>query len=430
MTEPFELSATEAAAKIDSGTLNVETLVASCIDRINAREDAVLAWKHFDPEGALSQARTLDQGPKRGAIHGLPFGAKDIIDTSTMPTGHGSPIYEGNRPAIDAPCVALSLQSGGVLMGKTVSTEFASRHPGATRNPHNPAHSPGGSSSGSGAAVADLMVPFAFGTQTGGSVIRPAAFCGCVGYKPTYGLISAAGVKENTRSFDTVGLYARTVDDIALFRAAVLAIEHKALPERRIKGLRIAFCRTMFWDRASEANQKVLEDAADKLRRAGAIVSDLTLEGPFDDYENHGKTVTGFEFPRALTFERTHHMEKLSDELKEKFLKAEEAIDFDKYQSALNQLAACRQWLADKFADHDVILTPSAAGEAPEGLSYTGDPCFNILATWTYTPAITLPTNTGPNGLPIGVQLVGPHRCDLAVLAIAKAAFPVLSENG
>ncbi|NKB56849.1 MAG: amidase [Alphaproteobacteria bacterium] len=429
MTEPYELSATDAAARFDAGSLTVEALVASCIARIEAREDAVRAWKHFDRDAALAQARALDRGPKRGPIHGIPFGAKDIIDTATMPTGYGSPIYEGHQPAIDAPCVALSLQSGGVLMGKTVSTEFASRHPGATRNPHNPAHTPGGSSSGSGAAVADKMVPFAFGTQTGGSVIRPAAFCGCIGYKPTYGLISAAGVKENTRSFDTVGLYARTLDDIALFRAGVLAVDHEPLAPCSVSGLRIGFCRTMFWDRASEATHKVLESAAETLARAGAAVSDLTLEGPFDGYEDLGKTVTGFEFPRALTFERTHHPEKLSEELFEKRLKAGLEIDFETYQSALEKLAACRCWLADAFAGYDAILTPSAPDEAPEGLGYTGDPCFNILATWTYTPAVTLPTSTGPKGLPIGVQLMGPHGQDLRLLAIAKAAFPVLWEG-
>jgi Asp-tRNA(Asn)/Glu-tRNA(Gln) amidotransferase A subunit family amidase len=429
MTEPFELTATEAASRIDAGNLTAEALIASCIERIEAREDAVRAWKHFDPEAALTQARALDRGGNQGPIHGIPFGAKDIIDTSTMPTGHGSPIYEGHQPAIDAPCVALSLQSGGVLMGKTVSTEFASRHPGATRNPHNPAHTPGGSSSGSGAAVTDSMVPFAFGTQTGGSVIRPAAFCGCVGYKPTYGLISAAGVKENTRSFDTVGLYARTLDDITLFRAGVLAVEHTPLQNCSIKGLRIGFCRTMFWDRASQATQGVLEAAADKLARAGATVTDLTLEGPFEGYEALGKTVTGFEFPRALTFERTHHPEKLSHELFEGRLKTGLEIDFGTYQAALEQLAACRNWLADAFSGYDAILTPSAPDEAPEGLSYTGDPCFNILATWTYTPAVTLPTNTGPKGLPIGVQLVGPHGRDVNLLAMAKAAFPALSEG-
>ena len=181
MTEPHELTATEASAKIDAGTLTAEALVESCIERIEAREHSVRAWKYIDVQAARTQAKALDRGPRQGILHGIPFGVKDIIDTATMPTGHGSPIYEGHRPTIDAPCVALSLQSGGVMMGKTVSTEFASRHPGATRNPHNPDYSPGGSSSGSGAAVADKMVPMAFGTQTGGSVIRPAAFCGCVG---------------------------------------------------------------------------------------------------------------------------------------------------------------------------------------------------------------------------------------------------------
>ncbi len=428
MTEPFELSATEAAVQIDAGSLTAEGLIASCIERIQEREADVLAWKHFDPEGALAQARELNRGGKRGPIHGLPFGVKDIIDTSTMPTGYGSPIYENHQPAIDAPCVALSLQSGGVLMGKTVSTEFASRHPGATRNPHNSAHTPGGSSSGSAAAVADLMVPFALGTQTSGSVIRPAAFCGCVGYKPTYGLIPAAGVKENTRSFDTVGLYARTLDDIALLRAGVLAIPHETLADCALRDLRIGFCRTMFWDRASAANKKILEAAAETLAHAGARVSDITLDGPFDGYEALGRTVTGFEFPRALTFERLHHLEMLSDELVENRLKAGLEVSFEAYQTALDQLVACRQWLADKYSDYDAILTPSATGEAPESLGYTGDPCFNILATWTHTPAVTLPTNTGPNGLPIGVQLVGQHRKDWRLLEIARAAFPVLSE--
>jgi len=429
MTEPHELSATEAAVRIDDGDLTSETLIESCIERIAAREDNVRAWKYFDADSARSQAKALDRGPRRGVLHGLPFGVKDIIDTATMPTGYGSPIYEGHQPAIDAPCVALSLQSGGVLMGKTVSTEFASRHPGATRNPHNPGHTPGGSSSGSAAAVTDNMVPFAFGTQTGGSVIRPAAFCGCVGYKPTYGLFSAAGVKENTRSFDTVGLYARTVDDIALFRAGVLAVEPEPLNTPDLSGLRVALCRTMFWDRASDATKSVIENAASTLSKAGAVVSELVLDGPFEDYEATGRTVTGFEFPRALTFERTHHADLLSEELRDKGIKRGLKVNFEVYQAALRQLADCRGWLADAFSDFDVILTPSAPDEAPEGLGYTGDPCFNTFATWTYTPGVTLPTNTGPKGLPIGVQFMGPHAEDTRVLEISKAAFPVLVES-
>ena len=429
MTEPHELTATEASAKIDAGTLTAETLVESCIERIEAREHSVRAWKYIDVQGARTQAKALDRGPRQGILHGIPFGVKDIIDTATMPTGHGSPIYEGHRPTIDAPCVALSLQSGGVMMGKTVSTEFASRHPGATRNPHNPDYSPGGSSSGSGAAVADKMVPMAFGTQTGGAVIRPAAFCGCVGYKPTYGLFSAAGVKENTRSFDTLGLYGRSIEDVALFRSGVLAIDHEPLRDASISDLRVAFCRTMFWDRASTATQNVLETTAETLGKAGATISELTLEGPFEGYEELGRTVTGFEFPRALTFERTHHYELLSDDLKEKRFAQGLKVTFDEYEGALSQLASCRRWLADAFNEFDVILTPSAPDEAPKGLEYTGDPCFNIFATWTYTPGVTLPTNTGPNGLPIGVQLMGPHRQDIRLLEIAKAAFPTIAEG-
>jgi Asp-tRNA(Asn)/Glu-tRNA(Gln) amidotransferase A subunit family amidase len=429
MTEPHELTATEASAKIDAGTLTAEALVESCIERIEAREHSVRAWKYIDVQAARTQAKALDRGPRQGILHGIPFGVKDIIDTATMPTGHGSPIYEGHRPTIDAPCVALSLQSGGVMMGKTVSTEFASRHPGATRNPHNPDYSPGGSSSGSGAAVADKMVPMAFGTQTGGSVIRPAAFCGCVGYKPTYGLFSAAGVKENTRSFDTLGLYGRSIEDVALFRSGVLAINHEPLRDASISDLRVAFCRTMFWDRASTATQNVLETTAETLGKAGATISELTLEGPFEGYEELGRTVTGFEFPRALTFERTHHYELLSDDLKEKRFAQGLKVTFDEYEGALSQLASCRRWLADAFNEFDVILTPSAPDEAPKGLKYTGDPCFNIFATWTYTPSVTLPTNTGPNGLPIGVQLMGPHRQDIRLLEIAKAAFPTIAEG-
>ena len=429
MTEPHELTATEASAKIDAGTLPAEALVESCIERIEAREHSVRAWKYIDVQAARTQAKALDRGPRQGVLHGIPFGVKDIIDTATMPTGHGSPIYEGHRPTIDAPCVALSLQSGGVMMGKTVSTEFASRHPGATRNPHNPDYSPGGSSSGSGAAVADKMVPMAFGTQTGGSVIRPAAFCGCVGYKPTYGLFSAAGVKENTRSFDTLGLYGRSIEDVALFRSGVLAIDHEPLRDASISDLRVAFCRTMFWDRASTATQNVIETTAETLGKAGATISELTLEGPFEGYEELGRTVTGFEFPRALTFERTHHYELLSDDLKEKRFAQGLKVTFDEYEGALSQLASCRRWLADAFNEFDVILTPSAPDEAPKGLEYTGDPCFNIFATWTYTPGVTLPTNTGPNGLPIGVQLMGPHRQDIRLLEIAKAAFPTIAEG-
>ena len=216
MADLFRLSASEAGARIREGKLTSEALVRSCLERIHSRESQVKAWVHLDDDFALAQARECDRSASRGPIHGVPFAAKDIMDTADLPTEYGSPIYKGNRPAADAACVALSRAAGGVLLGKTVTTEFASRFPlGQTTNPHNPQHTPGGSSSGSAAAVADFMVPLAFGTQTVGSVIRPAAFCGCIGYKPSYGEVSTQGVKQNTASFDTVGLFARAVEDLA-----------------------------------------------------------------------------------------------------------------------------------------------------------------------------------------------------------------------
>jgi amidase len=229
MTDLFRLSASEAITRIREGNLTSEALVRSCLERIESREAQVKAWVYLDRDHALAQARQCDRSTNRGSIHGIPFAAKDIMDTADMPTEYGSPIYSGNRPASDAACVALSRAAGGVLLGKTVTTEFASRFPGKTTNPHNPKHTPGGSSSGSAAAVADFMVLMAFGTQTVGSVIRPAAFCGCIGYKPSYGEVSTAGVKENTGSFDTVGLFGRAVEDLPLFRAAVTGFAPKAL---------------------------------------------------------------------------------------------------------------------------------------------------------------------------------------------------------
>src|SRR5690349_2918795 len=266
MADLFRLSASEAAAGIREGKFTAEALISSCLERIDAREAQVKAWVRLDRDFALAQARECDRSTSRGPLHGLPFAAKDIMDTADLPTEYGSPIYKGNRPAADAACVALSRAAGGVLLGKTVTTEFASRAPlGNTTNPHNPAHTPGGSSSGSAAAVGDFMVPLAFGTQTVGSVIRPAAFCGCIGYKPSFGEFSTQGVKQNTASFDTVGLFARAVEDLALFRAALTGFAAKPLAAVSVKDLKIGFCRSMFWERAEGYTKTLLEEAAGTL---------------------------------------------------------------------------------------------------------------------------------------------------------------------
>jgi len=429
MADLFRLSASEAAARIREGKLTSEALVRSCLERIDARESQVKAWVHLDRDFALAQARECDRSASRGPLHGVPFAAKDIMDTADLPTEYGSPIYKGNRPRADAACVALSRAAGGVLLGKTVTTEFASRVPlGNTTNPHNPQHTPGGSSSGSAAAVGDFMVPLAFGTQTVGSVIRPAAFCGCIGYKPSYSEVSTQGVKQNTASFDTVGLFARAVEDLALFRAALTGFAVKPLAAVQVNQLKIGFCRTMFWDRAEAYTKTLLEEAASALARAGANVADFELGEPFTNFEAMGRRINDYEFCRALTWERQHHWELLS-EFQRKKLSAWLNISYEQFREAEAFLAERRRQLADAMADLDLLLTPSAPGEAPAGLGSTGDTSFNILATWTYTPCVTLPVFAGPSGLPVGIQLIGQRNQDHRLLEGAQAIYRMLSKS-
>ena len=316
--------------------------------------------------------------------------------------------------------MALSRSAGGVLLGKTVTTEFASRSPlGKTTNPHNPAHTPGGSSSGSAAAVGDLMVPLAFGTQTVGSVIRPAAFCGCIGYKPSFGEVSTQGVKQNTASFDTVGLFARAVDDLALFRAAVTGFAAKPLGAIAVNELKIGFCRTMFWDRAEKYTKTFLEQAASALAKAGAKVFDFDLGKPFEHFEAMGRRINDYEFSRGLTWERNHHWNLLSEFQRDK-LAAWLNVSYEQYREAETVLDQCRRHLADAMKDIDLLFTPSALGEAPAGLTSTGDTSFNILSTWTYTPCVTLPVFTGSSGLPVGIQLIGHRNQDHRLLEGAR----------
>ncbi|MCH7569338.1 MAG: amidase [Deltaproteobacteria bacterium] len=429
MADLFRLSASEAITRICEGNLTSEALVRSCLERIESREAQVKAWVYLDQDHALAQARRCDRAANRGPIHGVPFAAKDIMDTADMPTEYGSPIYSGNQPASDAACVALSRAAGGVLLGKTVTTEFASRFPGKTTNPHNPKHTPGGSSSGSAAAVADFMVSMAFGTQTLGSVIRPAAFCGCIGYKPSYGEVSTMGVKENTGSFDTVGLFGRVVEDLPLFRAAVTGFAPKALAPVPVGDLRIGICRTMFWDRAKDYTKTLLEAAAGQLAKAGAKVSDLDLGGPFTDFETMGRRINDYEFSRALSWERSNHWELLSEFQRGK-LAVWLDVSYEQYREAQAVMAECRRYLDQAMKGFDLLLTPSAVGEAPEGLASTGDTSFNILSTWTHTPCVTLPVFTGPSGLPVGIQLIGHRNQDHRLFESTLAVDSVLSEKG
>jgi amidase len=418
---PADLTATEAAASISSGMLTAETLVRACLDRIAEAEPEVHAWAFLDRELALKQARALDKGPRRGPLHGVPFGLKDIIETVDMPTGHGSPIYEGKRGARDAVCVAACRAAGGVVLGKTVTTEFAHRHPGATRNPYNTAHTPGGSSSGSAAAVGARMVPAAFGTQTTGSTIRPAAFCGTVGYKPSYRDFSVTGVGDNVPSFDTLGLIARSVDDLALFRYVVMGLEQRPLAEIAVKGLRVGFCRGALWDRAAPATRSLLERTAEALAGAGAKLSDFGMPEGEAMLPEVVRKVSGYEFSRAMTYERLYHGDKLSRALLDGRAADGLNCSYEDYRAAERTILDYRRRFYAAMEDVDILLTPSAPGEAPEGIGKTGDAIFNNLWTTTHVPAVTLPAGLGPRGLPLGVQLIGRLHEDHRLLEAAKA---------
>jgi Asp-tRNA(Asn)/Glu-tRNA(Gln) amidotransferase A subunit family amidase len=411
------ITAVEAVAAIEAGTLTSETLVRGYLDRIADRDDVVKAWVHLDPDQARAQAKAADAA-SGGLLRGIPVGVKDIIDTYDMPTGHNSPIFEGKVPFGDAACVALCRTAGAVIMGKTVTTEFANRHPGATTNPHNPAHTPGGSSSGSAAAVADGHVPLAFGTQTGGSVIRPAAYCGIVGYKPTFGDFSRVGIKMQCHSVDTLGLMARTLDDIALFRAAVLKLPVVHI-DRDIGRPRIGICRSPVWDKAEPETKALIEGTATRLSDKGASVIDVAFAAPFTDIIDDHAAITGFESVRNYADERLRNPDKVSEELMNGPMKRGLAVSFERYVAAQRQATAFKSHVDSLFDKVDLLLTPSAPGEAPKGLAATGDPVFNSIWTLAGTPCVTLPAGTGPNCLPLGVQLVGLRHDDDRVLSLA-----------
>jgi Asp-tRNA(Asn)/Glu-tRNA(Gln) amidotransferase A subunit family amidase len=417
MTDSNRLSATEAVARLASGSLTAEQLTRDLLDRIEARA-SVKAWTHLDQEYALAQARAADRTGRPGLLAGLPIGVKDVIDTFDMPTQHGSPIYRGNRPFADAACVALTRMAGGTILGKTVTTEFANRFPGATVNPHNPAHTPGGSSSGSAAGVADFQVPLGFGTQTGGSTIRPAAFCGVVGYKPSFGEFSRVGIKLQCQNLDTLGLICRSLDDIALMRAVLTETPHRAV-DRGTAAPRIGLCRTPLWDVANSPTQALIGRTASRLSAAGARLSEVEFAAPFRTIAEHHQRIFYYEAAHNYAYEHLEHRDKVSKTLLDTVLDPGAAISIDDYIGSLEVAEAFRAHLDDIFADVDLLLTPSAPGEAPEGLGSTGNSAFN--ATWTlgWVPCVTLPAGGGPGGLPLGVQLVGQRFADEKLLDAA-----------
>lgn len=409
-------SAMEASAAIAAGRLTSQRLVATCLERIEARDSEVGAWAFVDPQQALAAARAADHGDRKGPLHGLPVGIKDIIATGDMPTACGSPIYDGFRPATDAACVALLRQAGAVVLGKTETTEFAFSAPARTRNPLDLDRTPGGSSSGSAAAVADHMVPLALGTQTGGSVIRPASFCGVFAMKPSFHLVPREGVKPLAPSFDTVGWFGRCIADLALLAEAFgLLRAPRGAPSRP---LRIGVCRTANWQRAEDASREAIEVAAANLRRSGAEVVDFDLPASFAALDEAYATIMAVDAARALRVEASSHPNLLSPGLAA-LLEGGRDITMEQEHAARLRFAEARSLAADVLVGTDALLTPAAVGEAPQGLASTGDPMFNKTWTALHLPCITLPTARGPGGMPVGIQLVGAWGRDALLLDVA-----------
>ncbi len=415
MPDPANLTATAAARLIRAGTLRPEALMEACLVRIAAREPAVHAFAYLDADQARRTAASALPGP----LHGLPIGIKDVLDTADIPSEYGSPIWRGWRPRADAAAVAWARAAGGVAIGKTVTTEFATRKPGPTANPRNLGHTPGGSSSGSAAGVADGFFPLAYGTQTAGSIIRPAAFCGVVGYKPSYGTISRIGMKIMSDSLDTVGVMARSVADCALFAGAVSGHDLGDPDSKADHAPRMGLCRSPTWDQALPETVALFDHVATALARAGAAVSERELPASIAALTGAHPVVMNHESARALGWELATARGQISEGLRER-LEFGLARSTAEIADAYTVFAEAQAAFPGVTAGLDVLVTPSAPGQAPAGLEWTGDPAFNSIWTSLHVPCVTVPAGEGPDGLPLGIQIVGRTGEDRAVLAWAQ----------
>lgn len=418
MDSLISLSAREIAQRVANRELTAEAVARAYIQHIQSCEAGIQAWQFFDPELALQSARALDQEGVSGQLKGIPIGVKDLMDTADMPSTYGSPIYAKHQPTVDAACVASCREHGAVIMGKTVSTEFATFKPGLTRNPRaseHPPRTPGGSSSGSAAAVAANMVPLAFGTQTAGSIIRPAAYCGVVGYKPTHGTLPLAGIKPLSPSLDTVGVLARSVDDAAFFIGALARL---ALLPVKTDAIRVGVCHTPHWNLAMSDTHRALEQAIRLLEGSGARVHDVTLPRSCDRLTEAQMQIMAYEAAAAFAPERRLHADLFSQEFSS-LMNTGQSISGQDFASAQSYASKVRCEVDGLFQSCDVILAPSTPGEAPAGLDATGDPIFNRLWTLLGHPCVHVPVGVGHNGMPVGVTLVGPRWADLQALSAA-----------
>ncbi|HEY6512788.1 MAG TPA: amidase [Burkholderiaceae bacterium] len=433
LSRPERLSASEAARAIAGGALSAEQLVQACLARIREVEPQVQAWQYLDEAHALAQARARDldrsEGRPIGPLHGVPVGIKDIIDTTDMPTEDGTVLHAGRRPDRDAAVVAQLRAAGAVILGKTVTTECATYPPAKTRNPHDVTRSPGGSSSGSAAAVAAGMVPLSIGTQSNASTIRPASFCGVYGFKPTHGLISRHGILKLSPSLDAVGLFARSLDDIALAAEQLTGFDEND-PDMRPRARfpfaqmlageppltpRVAFVKTPVWERADAATQEAFGELAAAL---GAQCEEYPLPDTIAEAWDWHRTIMEAEMAAHLDLEYEKGRDKLSESLRNQLARGRE-ITALAYQRALAKMPRLIDGFDELFANFDAIVTPATRGTAPP-LDNTGDPAFGTLWTLCGMPALSLPLMHGPDGLPLGVQLVGKRLDDARLLRTAR----------
>ena len=432
--QPYQLTAAAAAGLIRSGKLSCEELARSCLDRIAARDAAVKAWLYLDPALVIRNARELDKlsvrGAPKGVLHGLPIGVKDIIDTADMPTTQNSALYAGCQVGRDAACVGVVRHSGALVMGKTDTVEFASGGRKAlSRNPFNPAHTPGGSSSGSGAAVGDFQVPLAFGTQTAGSHIRPASFNGIYGLKPSWCLVSREGARMASATLDTVGWFGRSIEDLLLVAEAFRLPKPRDSAPVAVRGLRVGLCRSPVWDRIEPAGEAALQTAASRLAAAGAIIEDLVLPPAFAGLTEARNIIGAMESSASFLPEYLGAGDGLAGDLRAR-VELREAFPAEKLLESYALADACRPVFDRLFGRSlDVVLTPSAPGEAPEGLHTTGDWVFNSIWTLLGVPCVAIPVMRGPKNLPVGIQIVGPRLSDMHLLAIGQAIAPIIDDD-
>ncbi|MEH6627274.1 MAG: amidase [Motiliproteus sp.] len=430
----FEMSATQAAAAIRSGEITSEELVKSCSNRIQELEGTVQAWQHFDPEYSLQQALDADiyrrSGKSTGPLHGVPVGIKDIFDTKDMPTEDGTVLHAGRTPGCDATAVALLREAGAIIMGKTVTTELAVYGPGKTRNPHDPARTPGGSSSGSAAAVAARMVPLAIGTQSNGSIIRPASYCGVYGYKPSHGLISRYRVLQLSRVLDQVGVFGNSVNDVALIAEQLMAFDtqdvdmrSRARPnlittaaEEPQMTPRLALVKTPCWNQADEDVQGAFGELASVL---GSQVEEVDLTELLESAVAWHQTIMEADLARSFRREYERGKQRLSPTLIDMIERGQQCLAVD-YNHAVAQIPTLNKALDEIMLEYDAILTPAATGEAPQGLESTGNPVFCTPWSLFGVPSISLPILQGSSGLPIAVQLTAAKGDDARLLRTAN----------